>query len=86
MPPNPLRVQLAAGGTGNPANVTVGESFTAVFAVTGAPANAASYEVAGSIPPGLTINNISGDTANGATVTISGTPTEAGEYTMMVRA
>lgn len=78
--------ELNAGSTGNPASATVGESFAAAIAVTGAPAVAASYEVSGSIPAGLTFANLSGDTVNGATLTISGTPTEAGEFTMMIRA
>ena len=78
--------ELNAGSTGNPASATVGESFAAAIAVTGAPAVAASYEVTGSIPAGLTFANLSGDTVNGATLTISGTPTEAGEFTMMIRA
>lgn len=78
--------ELNAGSTGNPASATVGQSFTAAIAVTGAPANAASYEVTGSIPAGLTFTGITGDTVNGATLTISGTPTQAGEFTMMIRA
>ncbi|GAB5559437.1 MAG: hypothetical protein SynsKO_10840 [Synoicihabitans sp.] len=78
--------EFNAGDTGNPANATVGESFAAAFAITGAPSNPASYEITGSIPAGLSVTNISGDTVNGATVTITGTPTEAGEFTMSIRA
>ena len=78
--------ELNAGSTGNPASATVGQAFAAAIAVTGAPANAASYEVTGSIPAGLSFANLSGDTVNGATLTISGTPTESGEFTMMIRA
>lgn len=78
--------ELNAGADGNPASATVGVAFSGAFAVVGAPANAASYEVAGDIPPGLTVTNISGDTVNGATVSVTGTPTEAGTFTMKIKA
>lgn len=78
--------ELDAGTDGNPGAATVGVAFVGGFAVVGAPANAASYEIMGDIPPGLTVTNISGDTVNGATVTVSGTPTEAGSFTMRIRA
>lgn len=77
---------LAAGDNGNPAPATVGESFVGGFAVVGAPAVAASYEITGDIPAGLTITNLVGDTVNSNVVSITGTPTQAGEFTMRVRA
>lgn len=70
----------------SPASATVGQSFTLVFAVIGAPATAASYEVRGTLPPGLSIPGLSGDLLNASTGTLTGTPTTAGSYTMLVRA
>ncbi len=78
--------ELDAGEDGNPAEATVGVPFTGAFAVVGAPATAASYEITGDIPPGLTISNLNGDTVNGSSVSISGTPTQAGMFTMKIRA
>jgi len=78
--------ELDAGMVGNPAPATVGQDFTGGFAVVGAPATAASYEVRGDIPPGLTIAGLVGDTVNESAVTITGTPTEAGTFTMLIRA
>lgn len=78
--------ELDVGSGGNPASATVGQSFLGGFAVVGAPAVAASYEITGNLPPGLVVNNISGDTVNDSTVTVSGTPTQAGEFIIRVRA
>ncbi|MEJ6602515.1 MAG: immunoglobulin domain-containing protein [Opitutaceae bacterium] len=78
--------ELDAGTGGNPGSATVGVAFTGGFAVVGAPAVPASYEITGDIPPGLTVTNISGDQVNGSTVTITGTPTEAGSFAMRIRA
>lgn len=78
--------ELTADDGGNPASATVGESFAGGFAVTGAPAVAASYEVRGDVPPGLTVTGIVGDTVNDNAVSITGTPTEAGEFTLLIRA
>ena len=77
---------LTAGDEGNPASATVGASFIGGFAVTGAPAVAASYEITGDLPPGLTVTGIAGDTVNNNAVSITGTPTEAGEFTLRIRA
>lgn len=78
--------ELDAGMDGNPASATVGQEFAGGFAVVGAPATAASYEITGDIPAGLTVTNLVGDTVNGSTVTVTGTPTEAGSFVMNVRA
>ncbi len=78
--------ELTAGDGGNPAQATAGEPFVGGFAVVGAPATAASYEVRGDIPPGLNVTGIMGDTVNDNTVSITGIPTEAGEFTMNIRA
>lgn len=78
--------ELTAGDGGNPAQATVGASFIGGFAVTGAPAVAASYEVAGDLPPGLTVTGIAGDTVNDSAVSITGTPTASGEFTLLIRA
>lgn len=78
--------ELDAGDRGNPIQATVGQSFVGGFAVVGAPATAASYEVTGDLPPGLTITGINGDTVNGNAVSITGTPTVPGEFTLKVRA
>ena len=76
----------AEGQTGNPALGTVGQSFTGGFSVVGAPANAASYQITGTIPAGLTVTGMVGDTVNASVVTITGTPTEAGSFPLSVRA
>jgi hypothetical protein len=69
-----------------PATARVGDPFTLVFAVTGAPATAASYEVRGALPPGLSIAGLSGDTLNSDSGILSGTPTTAGSYSLNIRA
>jgi len=69
-----------------PATATVGSVFAMVFSVTGAPANAASYEVRGVLPPGLSIPGLSGDLLNAQNGTISGTPTTAGSFSLSIRA
>lgn len=76
----------AAGTSTNPAQATVGVPFTGGFAVIGAPKTAGSYEIKGTLPPGLTVAGLSGDTVNASVVTITGTPTLAGEYPLSVRA
>jgi len=77
--------QLATN-PGSPATATVGSAFAMVFSVTGAPANAASYEVRGVLPPGLSISGLSGDLLNAQNGTISGTPTSAGSFSLLIRA
>ena len=76
----------AAGQAGNPAIGTVGQPFTGGFSIVGAPANAASYQITGAIPSGLTVTGMVGDTVNASVVTITGTPTEAGSFPLSVRA
>jgi hypothetical protein len=70
----------------SPATATVGRSFSMVFAVIGAPANAASYEVRGTMPPGLSVPGLSGDLLNASSGTITGTPTTAGSFSLLIRA
>ena len=88
-------VQTVAGATeinpapdsaNNPASAQVGVSFAAAVAITGAPAVAASYEIKGSIPPGITISGLVGDTVNAAALAFTGTPTTAGTFSMDIRA
>ncbi|HXH62331.1 MAG TPA: hypothetical protein VNI20_13370, partial [Fimbriimonadaceae bacterium] len=43
----------------SPAAATVGTAFKLVFSVTGTPSIAQSYWVSGSIPPGLSVPNLS---------------------------
>lgn len=69
----------------SPASATTGEAFDMVFAVTGAPSAVASWRVQGTIPPGLTIAGLVGDTLNSRVGTISGTPTQAGDYEITLK-
>jgi hypothetical protein len=78
--------RLDPGPAGLPARATVGVPFGGGFAITGAPATARSYEITGQIPPGLSVLDLVGDTVNGVSVSILGTPTQAGEYTLQARA
>jgi hypothetical protein len=77
---------LNAGTGGNPVSGTVGQSFAGGFAVTGAPAVAGSYQITGTLPPGLSIPGIVGNTLNGSLVTITGTPTQSGSFALSVTA
>ncbi len=79
-------IDPAPGSEGNPALGKVGEPFTGGFAIVGAPATAASYEVKGTIPGGLTVSGLNGDTVNASVVTITGTPTQAGDFDLSVKA
>ena len=79
-------VRLDPGPRGLPAKATVGVPFGGGFAIVGAPAGAQSYEITGQIPPGLSVLNLNGDTVNGVSVSILGTPTLAGEYVLQARA
>jgi len=71
----------------SPEAATVGQSFSMTFKVTGAPTPAVSYEIVGTLPPGLSIPgmNASG-ILNATTGTISGTPTTAGNYSITIQA
>lgn len=76
----------APGSFNNPAQSRVGESFVGGFAIIGAKSTPGSYEVKGTLPAGLTIANLSGNTVNGSVVSITGTPTQSGSFTLNVRA
>ncbi|GAB5562427.1 MAG: hypothetical protein SynsKO_40740 [Synoicihabitans sp.] len=79
-------INPAPGSDKNPAPGKVGESFTGGFAIIGAPSSTGSYEVKGTIPAGLAVTGISGDTVNASVVTITGTPTESGTFPLDIRA
>ena len=70
---------------GTPASATVGQSFSLAFAIIGAPASTRSYEITGTLPPGLAIPGLEGTLLNGASGAILGTPTAAGSYVLTVR-
>ncbi len=76
----------APGSATNPASAKVGMPFTGGFAVIGAPKAPQSYEITGSIPPGIIVDNIIGNTVNASTVTLSGYPTLPGNFRIEVRA
>lgn len=76
----------APGTFNNPASSTVGKSFVGGFAIIGAPSATGSYQVTGTLPAGLTIANLSGSTVNGSLVSISGTPTQSGSFTLNIKA
>lgn len=69
----------------SPATARVGEPFSMVFSFVGAPKSAGSYEIRGTLPPGLSIPGLSGDLLNDSSGTITGTPTVAGSYALSVR-
>jgi hypothetical protein len=69
----------------SPATATVGQPFSMVFAFVGSPTSAASYEIRGTLPPGLSVPGLSGDVLNDSSGTITGTPTVAGSYSLSVR-
>ena len=79
-------VSPARGEEGNPGRGTVGEPFQGAVAIIGAPLTAASYRVTGELPPGLQVEGLNNEIFNGIAVPITGTPTEAGEYTIFLRA
>lgn len=70
----------------SPLQTKVGETVAAGFAVTGAPASAGSYEVRGTLPPGVTIAGLRGDLVNASAVALTGTPTAAGTYELQITA
>jgi hypothetical protein len=77
--------QLTANPT-SPASASVGQAFQAALSITGAPLVPGSYEVTGQLPPGVTVTGMSGDLVNASSLTLSGTPTTAGSYTLNIRA
>ena len=73
----------------SPANATVGEEFALAFDVTGTPgtSSASSWRITGTIPPGLSVPGLVGDSINTEEpVTIQGTPTQAGTYEVNAQA
>ena len=77
-----------SASTPSPASVTAGAPKTIVFAVLGAETSAASWSVAGNVPPGLVFTGgvTSGvvNTSSGV-LTLSGTPTLMGTFLMTLR-
>lgn len=69
----------------SPAIAKTGEAFDMVFAVTGAPGNVASWRVTGSLPPGLALSGLSGNTLNSRFGSITGTPTSVGSYDLTLK-
>jgi len=69
----------------SPAEATVGEEFSLAFTITGTPEMVQSWGVTGSIPPGLTVPNLMGNTLNSGTGTITGTPTTEGSYNISIK-
>ncbi len=76
----------SAGSPQNPAAAKVGEPFVGGFSVIGAPKTPQSYEITGSFPPGIVVAGLVGDTVNASLVTLSGTPTLAGNFPINIRA
>ncbi len=70
----------------SPASATVGEEFTLAFSVIDTPANASSWRITGTIPPGLSIEGLVNDNINTEDpVVIMGTPTQAGSFDVIVK-
>lgn len=87
-------VHALAGATtfvlsrGTPIAGTVGQPIVPVtFTYTGAPAAPASWRVTGSLPPGLAFSPApnANNVINSSTPSISGTPTQAGAFTVQVQ-
>lgn len=69
----------------SPASAKVGEEFNLAFSIIDTPAPADYWKITGTIPPGLEIPGLVGDNFNSRTGTITGTPTEAGSYDVIVK-
>lgn len=69
-----------------PATANVGEEFSLAFSITGTPAPAASWQVRGTLPPGLSIEGLSDEVLNDNIGTVTGTPTTPGTYEFTVQA
>lgn len=71
----------------SPINGTVGQAITPIsFTYSGTPSSPASFQVTGSLPPGLTFTPPPiGATIRSGTPVISGTPTQAGSFTVSVQ-
>jgi hypothetical protein len=73
--------------TPRPISGTVGQPLTAVtFTYTGTPSNPASFQFSGTLPPGLGFTPAPiGSLIRSGTPVISGTPTQAGSFTIQVQ-
>lgn len=74
-----------------PVQGTVGQELSVAFAFTGGTVTPESYSIVGTLPPGLSVPDATGPAGNltlnsssGGTVT--GTPTEAGQFSVTLRA
>ncbi len=65
----------------SPVSATVGTPLTIAFSITGTLSTPESWTTGGSVPPGMAFSGQAG-----ATLTLSGTPTTAGSYTVTVQA
>ncbi len=83
-----------SASTPSPASGTVAAPFsTVVFTIKGAPAATASWTIVSGVPPGLSFTAL-GSTATGvtsgiidaSTLVLSGTPTTAGQFAVVLRA
>lgn len=81
-----------SSSTPNPANVTVGNSVTIVFSVTGQGVAIGSWTIGGNVPPGLTFKalgssaaGVTTGTINASTIQLGGTPTTAGNFSISLR-
>ena len=80
--------QLTAS-TASPLRVTAGTAIPSVaMTITGAQTPPASFTIAGTIPAGLSLSGLtgSGGRVNASTLTLSGTPTTAGNFAITIRA
>lgn len=82
---------LSTNSHPSPLSATVGTAITSVlFTVQGAQGAPASWTIGGSIPPGVTFSGRSTagivNIANGFYLTLAGTPTTAGNYSVTLRA
>lgn len=79
-------ISPAPGSNENPASAKVGEPFTGIFTVVGAPKPPESYKIDGAIPPGITIAGMVNNIVNSDIIVLSGTPTLAGNFRIEARA
>ncbi len=71
----------------SPFNATVGTSATIGFSITGTLSAPESWNVSGSVPPGLTFNGgVTTGTIFADSLILSGTPTTAGSFSIVLRA
>ena len=71
----------------SPFNATVGTSVTLGFSITGTLSAPETWNVSGSVPPGLTFNGgVTTGTIAADSLILSGTPTTAGSYSIVLRA